>query len=48
VMDQLHASGVAATYVEIDSDLGHLASGLDADKWAPALKAFLAGLMQRS
>jgi homoserine O-acetyltransferase len=48
VIDQLHAAGVAATYVEIDSDLGHLASGLDADKWAPALKAFLAGLMQRS
>jgi homoserine O-acetyltransferase/O-succinyltransferase len=46
-MAKLKAAGVDATYLEIDSDLGHLASGLDADKWAPALKTFLAGLRQR-
>jgi homoserine O-acetyltransferase/O-succinyltransferase len=48
VMDQLKAAGVDANYVEIDSDLGHLASGLDADKWAPALKTFVERLLQRS
>jgi homoserine O-acetyltransferase len=41
VMGRLHAAGVDATYAEIDSDLGHLASGRDAAKWAPALQAFL-------
>jgi homoserine O-acetyltransferase len=41
VLDGLAAAGVDATYVEIDSDFGHLASGADATKWAPALKAFL-------
>jgi homoserine O-acetyltransferase len=35
---------VDATYVEIDSDFGHLASGADCAKWAPALRAFLDGL----
>ena len=29
VMARLHAAGVDATYVEIDSDFGHLASGAD-------------------
>lgn len=41
VMAALAAAGVDATYVEIDSDFGHLASGADAAKWAPALRAFL-------
>jgi homoserine O-acetyltransferase len=41
VMDRLRTAGVDATYVEIDSDFGHLASGREAEKWAPALRAFL-------
>jgi homoserine O-acetyltransferase len=41
VLARLHAAGVEAAYVEIDSDFGHLASGRDAQKWAPALQAFL-------
>jgi homoserine O-acetyltransferase/O-succinyltransferase len=41
VMGRLHAAGVDATYVEIDTDFGHLASGREAAKWAPALQAFL-------
>jgi homoserine O-acetyltransferase len=40
-MDRLRTAGVNATYVEIDSDFGHLASGREAEKWAPALRAFL-------
>jgi homoserine O-acetyltransferase len=48
VMEKLKAAGVDARYVEIDSDLGHMASGLDADKWAPALKAFMAELQAKS
>jgi homoserine O-acetyltransferase len=36
---------VDATYAEIDSDLGHLASGREAAKWAPALQAFLERLL---
>jgi homoserine O-acetyltransferase/O-succinyltransferase len=41
VMGRLQAAGVDATYVEIDSDYGHLASGREADQWAPALRSFL-------
>jgi homoserine O-acetyltransferase/O-succinyltransferase len=41
VMPKLQAAGIDATYVQIDSDFGHLAAGADADKWAPALRAFL-------
>jgi homoserine O-acetyltransferase len=44
VMADLRAAGVDATYVEIDSEHGHLASGADAAKWAPALRAFIAKL----
>jgi homoserine O-acetyltransferase/O-succinyltransferase len=40
-VDRLQAAGVDATYVEIDSDYGHLASSREAEKWAPALQAFL-------
>jgi homoserine O-acetyltransferase/O-succinyltransferase len=41
VMGRLQTAGVDATYVEIDTDFGHLASGREADKWAPTLRAFL-------
>jgi homoserine O-acetyltransferase/O-succinyltransferase len=41
VMDGLRKAGVDATYEEIDSEHGHLASGADAAKWAPALQAFI-------
>jgi homoserine O-acetyltransferase/O-succinyltransferase len=48
VMAKLKAAGVSADYFEIDSDFGHSASGLDAAKWAPRLKAFMAALEKRS
>jgi homoserine O-acetyltransferase len=48
VMAKLKAAGVNADYFEIDSDFGHSASGLDAAKWAPRLKTFMAGLDKRS
>jgi homoserine O-acetyltransferase len=41
VMRGLRAAGVDATYVALDSEHGHLASGADAAKWAPALRDFL-------
>lgn len=41
VMAALARAGVPAEYVEIDSEHGHLASGTDAQKWAPALRRFL-------
>jgi homoserine O-acetyltransferase len=44
VMAAMHAGGVDARYVEIDSPCGHLAPGIDSAKWAPQLAAFLAGL----
>lgn len=44
VMSALARAGVRAEYVELKSDRGHLASGLDAAKWAPALRRFLAEL----
>jgi homoserine O-acetyltransferase/O-succinyltransferase len=44
VMAGLQAAGVDAQYAEIDSEHGHLASGADAAKWAPALRAFIAKL----
>ena len=48
VMARLKSAGVSADYFEIDSDYGHSASGLDAAKWAPRLKAFMADLGKRS
>jgi homoserine O-acetyltransferase len=48
VMAQLKAAKVDADYFEIDSEFGHSASGLDAAKWAPRLKAFMATLERRS
>jgi homoserine O-acetyltransferase len=44
VLGALREAGVAAQYFEIDSEQGHLASGADAGKWAPALRDFLHGL----
>ena len=41
VMQALRDAGVDATYFEIYSDKGHLASGADAAKWAPALRDFM-------
>jgi homoserine O-acetyltransferase len=43
-MAALQAAGVDARYAEIDSDQGHLASGLDAKKWLPELRAFMESL----
>ncbi|HEY2620822.1 MAG TPA: alpha/beta fold hydrolase [Acetobacteraceae bacterium] len=44
VMEALRKVGVKAEYFEIDSELGHLASGADAAKWAPALRQFMGKL----
>ncbi|HZU88866.1 MAG TPA: alpha/beta fold hydrolase [Stellaceae bacterium] len=44
VMSALAAAGVAARYFEIDSEMGHLASGPEHAKWSPALREFLAPL----
>jgi len=40
-MEKLQAAGVDAAFFELKSELGHSASGLDAGKWAPTLKAFM-------
>ncbi|HWB45390.1 MAG TPA: alpha/beta fold hydrolase [Hyphomicrobiaceae bacterium] len=45
VMAKLKAAGVDARYVEIDSELGHLASGLDGPMWAPELARFMRDLV---
>ena len=42
VMRDLAAAGVDARYFEIDSDLGHSASGPEHAKWSPTLREFLA------
>jgi homoserine O-acetyltransferase len=41
VMAALAGAGVQARYVEIDTELGHVASGHEWAQWAPALRAFL-------
>lgn len=41
VMAKLKAAKVDATYFEIDSDNGHMASGTEWQKWAPTLRTFL-------
>lgn len=46
VMAKLAKAGVDATYVEIDTELGHTASGPEWQKWGPSLKAFLDSLPQ--
>jgi homoserine O-acetyltransferase len=45
VMENLKAAKVDATYCEIDSNLGHLASGQDAGKWASTLQEFMNRLL---
>src|SRR5712692_4234518 len=45
VVEGLKEAGVDATYFELESDKGHLASGVDAEKWAPVLRGFLRRLM---
>jgi homoserine O-acetyltransferase len=47
VMQRLRTAGVDATYVEIDSAYGHLASGREAAQWAPTLQVFLEQLTTR-
>jgi homoserine O-acetyltransferase len=44
VMQGLKAAGVDADYFLLDSDYGHSASGRDAAKWAPQLRAFMESL----
>ena len=41
VMDALAGAGVRARYVEIDTELGHVASGHEWAQWGPALRAFV-------
>jgi homoserine O-acetyltransferase len=41
VVERLKAAGVDTTYFELSSEKGHLASGMDAEKWAPVLREFL-------
>ncbi|HEY3911031.1 MAG TPA: alpha/beta fold hydrolase [Stellaceae bacterium] len=45
VMNDLAAAGVEARYFEIDSDLGHSASGPEHAKWSPVLRELLAPLI---
>src|SRR5215831_13628314 len=45
VIDALTTAGIDARYFEIDSDLGHSASGPEHAKWSPVLREFLAPLM---
>ncbi len=47
VMTALTNAGVDARYFELDSDLGHSASGPEHAKWSPVLREFLAPLMAR-
>ena len=44
VMDRLTQAGVQASYFEIDTELGHTASGPEWVKWSPRLQSFLEGL----
>jgi len=45
VMSDLATAGVEVRYFEIDSDLGHSASGPEHAKWSPVLREFLVPLM---
>lgn len=47
VMPAFAAAGIDARYFEIDSELGHLASGPEHAKWSPVLREFLAPLLSR-
>jgi homoserine O-acetyltransferase len=44
VMPALKNAGVDADYFLLDSEYGHSASGLDAEKWAPRLRQFIESL----
>jgi homoserine O-acetyltransferase/O-succinyltransferase len=44
VMPALKQAGVDADYFLLDSEYGHSASGLDAQKWAPRLRQFMESL----
>ena len=44
VMTRLRAAGVEAEHLRLESTHGHIASSSDAEKWAPALRRFIAGL----
>jgi homoserine O-acetyltransferase/O-succinyltransferase len=46
VMEKLKAAGVDATFFELKSNKGHLASGADAELWEPVLQAFMDRLPQ--
>jgi len=48
VMDALATAGVDARYFEIDSDLGHSASGPEHAKWSPTLCEFLRPLIAKA
>lgn len=47
VMRDLAAAGVEARYFEIDSELGHSASGPEHAKWSPVLREFLNPLIAK-
>ena len=44
VMDALTRAGAPASYFEIDTELGHVASGPEWARWAPTLRRFLEDL----
>ena len=44
VMDKLARAGVSASYFEIDTELGHVASGPEWAKWGPRLQTFVEDL----
>jgi homoserine O-acetyltransferase/O-succinyltransferase len=44
IMAALRAAGSDATYHEIDSPYGHMAPGIDTDKWSSVLAGFLSAL----
>lgn len=48
VMQALAKAGVDADYFLLDSEYGHSASGLDANKWAPRLRLFMERLAGES
>jgi len=48
VMRDLATAGVDARYFEIDSDLGHSASGPEHAKWSPVLREFLEPLIAQA
>ena len=48
VMHDLAAAGVDARYFEIDSELGHSASGPEHAKWSPVLCEFIAPLIAKA